>query len=92
MADGHGMHGHTVSNFLKVMLPILIKERNKYNNQSVAQVLKDCFETLHRDVGARYVCNPEFSGSTLCVVLMKGRTLYAANAGDSRAIIVSDGV
>ena len=87
VADGHGPHGHTVSGFIKVMLPILIKQSR---NLPIGQLLKEAFESLHRDLGARYICNPEYSGSTLCIILMKGRTLFAANAGDSRAILVSD--
>ena len=88
VADGHGPHGHIVSNFIKVMLPVLIKRNN---NLPMSQLLKDSFETLHKDLGARYICNPEFSGSTLCVILMQGHTLFTANSGDSRAILVSDG-
>lgn len=34
----------------------------------------------------------EDSGTTACVVLIRGNTLYVANAGDSRAVLCRNGV
>lgn len=31
----------------------------------------------------------DFSGSTCCTILIKGKTLFVANTGDSRAIIIN---
>ena len=38
---------------------------------------------------AGHVTNIDFSGSTLCTVVLKGRKLYAANTGNSKAILIT---
>jgi serine/threonine protein phosphatase PrpC len=52
-------------------------------------MLKDGFETVHKDLLLSDVTSAEFSGTTLCTVLLRGRSLFAANAGDSRAIMIT---
>jgi len=52
-------------------------------------MLKDVYETVHEDIAIGNVTNADFSGTTLCTVLFKGRSVYAANAGDSRAILIT---
>ena len=32
----------------------------------------------------------DYSGTTLCAVVIRGRTLFASNVGDSRAILITD--
>ena len=49
--------------------------------------LKESFDKIHVDMGKSKVS--DLSGSTCCVVVFKGRTMYAANVGDSRAIMVN---
>ena len=36
-----------------------------------------------------HVTNIDFSGSTLCTVVLKGRKLYAANIGNSKALLIT---
>ena len=49
--------------------------------------MHNSFISVHNSF-AKNVPNPEFSGTTCVTILLKGRKLYSANAGDSRAILV----
>jgi serine/threonine protein phosphatase PrpC len=53
----------------------------------VEKSLIESFNKIHTDMGKSKVS--ELSGSTCCAVLFKGRTMYTANVGDSRAILVN---
>ena len=91
VADGHGLYGHEVSHFVKVMLPIIFAQRvtemeDEHANQDF---IKDAYETVHRDIAVSNVTSADFSGTTLCTLFLKGRNLYAANTGDSRAILIT---
>ena len=55
----------------------------------MVKVLKDSYEAVHRDIALGEVTDADFSGSTLCSVVLKGRHLYASNVGDSRAILIT---
>jgi len=71
------------------MLPARIFESIVHEKeQNVVKILKDSFAYVHKGVENMI---SEFSGSTLTAVMVQGRTLFAANAGDSRAIIVQEG-
>jgi serine/threonine protein phosphatase PrpC len=75
------------------MLPITIEEKmgeeTDETKLDMKKVLKDAYETVHRDIALGEVTDADFSGSTLCSVVMKGRTLYASNVGDSRVIMIT---
>ena len=74
------------------MLPIIVEEQLEElepEDIDITQLLKKSYETVHNDLMVGSVTNAEFSGTTLCSVLLKGRNLYAANVGDSRAILVT---
>jgi len=77
---------------VKFALPIAIEERYKTKEatrENIRSCLNDAFVTVH-DTFKTNVPSPEFSGTTCCTLLLKGRTIYSANAGDSRAIIITD--
>ena len=62
------------------------RERNKTLN--ISKSLIEACGQVHLDLGKNEIS--ELSGATCCAILFKGRTLYAANLGDSRAILVND--
>ena len=85
VCDGHGFYGGEASNFIKQRLPALIAQD--------AEILKNTKNALKNSI---LKCNAElvsldldvkFSGSTLNLVLIKGKTLFCANVGDSRALL-----
>jgi len=88
VADGHGIYGHDVSNLIKMQLPTVLTTMLEKNDAhlKIPSALAKSYEALHKR--ARF-SKPDFSGSTLCTVLVRGRDLFAANTGDSRAILVT---
>ena len=52
-------------------------------------MLKQTFKRIHKDLKEGGIANPDFSGTTCCIALLKGRSLYTANSGDSRAILIN---
>jgi len=64
-----------------------LAEKDQSDFINMVDSLKSTFKKVHRDLGRNE--KTEFSGSTCCTVLLKGRTVYAANLGDSRAILIN---
>lgn len=87
VCDGHGQYGRNVSNFVKVALVQEI-EQNYSGECDIDQMMSDSFLKVNKDVEAN-VPNCTFSGTTCCIVLIRGPQIICANAGDSRAIAVS---
>lgn len=79
--DGHGVHGGSVSDYIKNRLPLLFSKGTrdvKSSIKSAISIIKEELPTL---------IDTSFSGSTLNVVMIKGKKLFCANIGDSRAIV-----
>jgi serine/threonine protein phosphatase PrpC len=85
IADGHGINGEHVSNYIKTKYPALISNNpfllsNPYKaivssaSKLNKQVLKQDFDT-------------NFSGSTFISILIRGKKLWCGNIGDSRALL-----
>ena len=84
--DGHG--GQRCSKYLQEHLATAIQKRieHSWHQGSTEEALKMAFREvdtafLNSSIGTEEV------GSTAVVVMVKGRTLYCANTGDSRAIL-----
>lgn len=85
VADGHGINGKNVSNYIKDRFPILLKRDNlllsnprKSFTQNAARINNE-LQKQDFDVN--------FSGSTFVSVFMRNKKLWCANIGDSRAFI-----
>lgn len=50
-------------------------------------MLGDSYSQLQSDI--EKAMDVDYSGTTLCGVIVRGRMLFAANVGDSRAILVT---
>jgi serine/threonine protein phosphatase PrpC len=98
--DGHGINGRKVSTFLKSNLPVKIeKEIQKENlllstelgkhpsSEKINEILVSSFYAIN-DALIKSPIDVRFSGTTWWSLLIIGKRIYCANAGDSRAILV----
>lgn len=85
MYDGHGENGHHVSEFASRQVQHFVQCHPAFPYDPAA-ALRHAFEHCDHllDTGT---INAAQSGTTAVTVLMRGRTLHVANAGDSRAVV-----
>ncbi len=102
--DGHGSHGHFISNSVKTLFQDFILKSSHYENTNQLSslvkkirdkeydLLKRCFQFCETSLAkSKYEVN--FSGTTAVLVLQIDDLLICANTGDSRAILCSsDGI
>ena len=89
--DGHGTHGHEISNFIhKAMPKNFLKLAKAHSNP--ARALLDSFAKVQRDLihccnssNAEFDCT--LSGSTATLLYLAAGKLTAAHVGDSRAVL-----
>ena len=89
--DGHGTHGHDVSNFIHKAFPKSFLKSNKINTHP-AQALSEAFTKVQSDlVRCCNSSNAEFdctlSGSTATLLYLAAGKLHVAHVGDSRAVL-----
>ncbi|XP_054812249.1 protein phosphatase 2C and cyclic nucleotide-binding/kinase domain-containing protein isoform X2 [Prosopis cineraria] len=83
--DGHGEFGTQCSQFVKRKLCENLLRNSKFRVDAVEACHAAFLATnsqLHADV-----LDDSMSGTTAITVLVRGRTIYVANSGDSRAVI-----
>ncbi|KAI4380400.1 hypothetical protein MLD38_006596 [Melastoma candidum] len=83
--DGHGECGAQCSQFVKKKLCENLLRHSKFREDAVEACHSSFLTTnaqLHADI-----LDDSMSGTTAITVLVRGRTLYVANCGDSRAVI-----
>jgi serine/threonine protein phosphatase PrpC len=85
VCDGHGFYGREVSSFLKQRLPTLLAQDSALGNNP-RKALTNCILRCDSEL-LECPFDVNFSGSTLNVVLIQGKTLWCANVGDSRSIV-----
>jgi len=96
--DGHGNHGHYVSNSVRSMFQDFIFKPSHYDSSpslgSIYKKIKDkdydhlkrCFQYCETSLAkSKYEVN--FSGTTAVMVIQLDDILICANTGDSRAIV-----
>ncbi|KAG1657206.1 hypothetical protein FOA52_008239 [Chlamydomonas sp. UWO 241] len=84
--DGHGEYGDVVSQFARDKVPenllanthFVVSPETAYMRAMVATNLQ---------LRARHDIDDSMSGTTAIAALLRGRTIYVANVGDSRAVI-----
>lgn len=84
--DGHGQNGAQCSEFAKKRLCENLLKEPLLSTDAVAachSAFRATNEQLHRNDDI----DDSMSGTTAITVLVRGKTLYVANAGDSRAVI-----
>lgn len=96
--DGHGSHGHFISQSVKSLVSDFILDASHYDysdslssisskfRENEYSLLKQCFMYCENSL-ARSRYEISFSGTTAVFVAQVGNTLFCANTGDSRAIL-----
>jgi len=83
--DGHGEYGAHCSKFTRDRITTnLIKDKNLKSVPEMAY--RRSFNTTNQQLH-RSTIDDSMSGTTAITVMVRGRELYVANAGDSRAVI-----
>ena len=87
--DGHGQHGHLVSNFIKDRIASELKAIEPEQLRDPAAAERAFSAAHHRVQEALKTSGIDvtLSGSTACTALKRGRQLLVANVGDSRAVL-----
>jgi serine/threonine protein phosphatase PrpC len=90
VCDGHGLHGHLVSGYIKSHYPKIMETQYKLQKKDdhavIRNVLQHSVHQVAKDVvGSSIDCT--FSGSTFVGCLVVGTHIYCANVGDSRAVM-----
>ena len=103
--DGHGPHGHFVSQFCKNYFVTKMTDyanKCKLENYSTPdliydklkstnfQFIKDCFINVDLDMTNQNKFEYKFSGTTCNLIIQLKRHLICANVGNSRSIIIYD--
>lgn len=89
ICDGHGSYGHLVSAFIKEHLPRQLVHFIAPKNLTIREALANSFTTIHKGISLCKDFDSTLSGSTCVMMVTHGSKIYTANAGDSRAILVS---
>ncbi|KAI8644576.1 phosphatase 2C-like domain-containing protein [Parasitella parasitica] len=88
--DGHG--GANVAKYSSKNLYRIVMESDDFKKEKFKDALRKGFLQIDQDLRADPEYEHETSGCTAIVALLtKNNDLYVSNAGDSRAIICSDG-
>lgn len=83
--DGHGEFGAQCSQFVKRKLCENLLRNSRFQLDAV-EACHAAFLTTNSQLHAD-VLDDSMSGTTAITVLVRGRTIYVANSGDSRAVI-----
>lgn len=89
--DGHGPHGHYVSDFVHSFLPDVIMRHEEFEINTCAAMKQSFF--IANESLVVHCNNPDsqfdclISGTTATVAVVKDGKLYMANVGDSRAVM-----
>ncbi|XP_043807622.1 protein phosphatase 2C and cyclic nucleotide-binding/kinase domain-containing protein isoform X2 [Manihot esculenta] len=83
--DGHGEFGAQCSQFVKRKLCENLLRSTKFHVDAV-EACHSAFLTTNSQLHADSV-DDSMSGTTAITVLVRGRSIYVANSGDSRAVI-----
>jgi len=96
-SDGHGVHGHDVSGYLKENLPInlsknFMKKNININSTSSSDpnfqsLIKETFVNTNNQMNVDLRIDTNFSGSTCVSLIYTPTKLTTINVGDSRAVL-----
>ena len=91
--DGHGKSGHHCARFVETELPKTLFEKLEQSTSEEVKATEKVILQSHKSVSDRLLnsttIDTKQSGTTSITVLLRDRTMYVSNVGDSRAIMVS---
>ena len=88
VADGHGINGEHVSGYIKERYPSLLSSHSSFLSDP-SKAISCSASKLNREV-CHQNFDTNFSGSTFISVLIRGKRLWCANIGDSRALLARE--
>ena len=86
--DGHGPIGHEVSQYVKNKFPSILEEKMKANS-NLKEALFDAIHQVSESLNTSSI-DSNFSGTTANFMILDGKTMYSANIGDSRSILITE--
>ncbi|XP_019192475.1 PREDICTED: protein phosphatase 2C and cyclic nucleotide-binding/kinase domain-containing protein-like [Ipomoea nil] len=86
--DGHGEFGAQCSQFVKKRLCENLLRNNKFHVDAV-EACHDAFLMTNSQMHSDSL-DDSMSGTTAVTILVRGKTIYVANCGDSRAVIAEE--
>ncbi|CAN0212149.1 unnamed protein product, partial [Discosporangium mesarthrocarpum] len=87
--DGHGENGEHVASYTAMEIPLRLGQHMEIEDDPT-MALKDVYQDISSSLPEAGI-HAVFGGATAVVVLARGRKLWVANAGDSRAIVATRG-
>ena len=96
VCDGHGVHGHEVSDFLRNNLPKELSKSLDHKDletkdiklkKNIFNVIESTFIKINNVLTDDESINTYFSGTTCISVIYTPKKLICANVGDSRAVL-----
>lgn len=87
VADGHGVHGHSVADMIRTQLGVVL-EKQLSQSSDVKTALIQAHRKMSTDILDSYL-DVSFSGTTSVSILLIDNRVSCANIGDSRAVVGS---
>lgn len=84
--DGHGERGELVAQYAMYEIQSRLHRHPDYE-RDIEKAIHETFVAVDTDISRRRIMQPLFSGSTACVALLRDKTLFVSNVGDSRAVL-----
>lgn len=84
--DGHGEFGDHVAEYAMIQTLSKLKNHPGFKTDLTA-AFQEVFLEIDADLEKSASRKSKFSGCTACVALIREKTLYVANVGDSRAVL-----
>jgi len=90
--DGHGQVGDKCAIFAASMIPKSLKAEvlNLANEDAITAQVSNVFTTVNTQLHAAREIDDDMSGTTAVTAIFLDNTIWVANVGDSRCIIISD--
>jgi serine/threonine protein phosphatase PrpC len=89
--DGHGTHGHEISNFVHRMFPEVLAGSDAWDSDPT-RAISEAFFQVHNALVSHCsrnlaVFDCSLSGTTATVICVRAGTLHIGHVGDSRAVL-----
>ena len=88
VADGHGVYGEYVSKYVKERFPQILLNHPYFLSDPLKSI-KSSVSKLNKEI-CQQEFDTNFSGSTFIFILFRGKKLWCANIGDSRALLARE--